>query len=323
MGSVADALRAAGVEDVETDAPLGERTTLKVGGRADVLVSAASTDDLVAVSVVAREEGLPVAVIGRGSNLLVSDRGWPGIAVRLGRGLRGAEVSRESGEVDAGGAEPLPTLAVTVTEAGLAGFAWAIGVPGSLGGAVRMNAGAHGRDMAADLVAVEVVRLSTGEVARIPASGLRLGYRTSSLAADDVVTRAHLRFAHGDIETLSRELASIRDWRRKHQPVNEPSCGSVFTNPPDGSAGALIEAAGLKGLRVGGAEVSTLHANFIVTRPGATASDVAALIDLVRARVVEATGVRLHPEVVRLGDFRRAEAAPDGPPSADVPPRGA
>ena len=303
MESLVGALRAAGLGDVASNVPLAGLTTLRVGGPAAALVTIESSADLVALSEVARGLGTPVAVVGRGSNLLVSDRGWPGIVVRLGRGLRGAEVSSTTGKVVAGGAEPLPTLAVAVTDAGLAGFAWAVGVPGTVGGAVRMNAGAHGRDLAADLVEVEVVRLATGEVVRLEGARLGLGYRSSSLASDDVVTRAHLRFERGDVDALRRELAGIRAWRREHQPVNEPSCGSVFTNPPTGSAGALIEAAGCKGERIGGAEVSMRHANFIVTRPGASASDVARLIERVRDRVRERSGVVLTPEVVRLGDF--------------------
>jgi UDP-N-acetylmuramate dehydrogenase len=303
MRGIAEALRAAGLEQVEAEVDLADRTTLRVGGPAAAMVTVDTIEDLVAVASVVRAATVPAVVIGRGSNLLVSDRGWPGVVVRLGRGLRGAQVSADSGEVIAGGAEPLPTLAVSVTEAGLAGFAWAIGVPGTVGGAVRMNAGAHGRDIAADLVAVDVVRFATGGVVRVAAADLRLGYRTSALAPDDVVVRAHLRFEHGPIEGLRQELANIRDWRRTHQPINEPSCGSVFTNPAGSSAGALIEQAGLKGARIGGAAVSTLHANFIVTRPGASADDVARLIEHVRARVLEASGIALEPEVVRLGVF--------------------
>lgn len=308
MSELVEALRSAGLVRVEADASIAALTTLKVGGPARALVTADSVADLVRVSAVTRTLDVPVAVIGRGSNLLVSDRGWPGVLVRLGRGLRGTSIEPRSGEVVAGAAEPLPTLAVAVTDAGLAGGAWAIGVPGTVGGAVRMNAGAHGRDLAADLVAVDVVRLTTGEVVRLERERLALGYRTSALGSGDVVTRAHLRFEHGDAEQLRTELEEVRAWRRAHQPINEPSCGSVFTNPVDASAGALIEAAGLKGSRLGGAEVSTRHANFIVTRPGASAADVAGLIALVRDRVHEHAGVLLEPEVVRLGDVDRRDA---------------
>lgn len=307
MGALVDALRAAGLADVGADVPLAELTTLRVGGPAAALVTVESSADLLAVSEVARRLERPVAVIGRGSNVLAADSGWPGIVVRLGRGLRGCEVSSVTGDVVAGGAEPLPTLAVTVTESGFTGFAWAVGVPGTVGGAVRMNAGAHGRELADDLVAVEVVRLSTGEIVRLERAELGLGYRASSLASDDVVTCAELHFERGDVDALRRELATIRSWRREHQPINEPSCGSVFTNPASASAGALIEAAGCKGERIGGAEVSVRHANFIVTRPGASASDVSRLIDRVRDRVRDHAGVVLTPEVVRLGDFNGPE----------------
>jgi len=301
--SLGDALRAGGLVEVIDDAGMADLTTLRVGGAAAALVTAHSVEDLVVVSHVVRDRGARAVVLGRGSNLLVSDEGWDGVVVRLGRGFRGVIIDPSTGAVEAGAAEPLPALAVAVAEAGLVGFAWAVGVPGTVGGAVRMNAGAHGRDMADDLVAVDVVRLATGEHVRLDRDGLALGYRSSALGPDDVVVRAHLAFAHGDRDAVRDEMTVVRDWRREHQPINEPNCGSVFTNPPGSSAGALIEAAGLKGARVGRAEVSERHANFVVTRPGASADDVARLIDLVRARVLERTGVELRDEVVRLGDF--------------------
>jgi len=237
-------------------------------------------------------------VLGRGSNLLVSDEGWPGVAVRLGRGLRGIDI--DGLQVRCGGAAPLPTVAVQTAEAGLAGFAWGCAVPGTIGGGVRMNAGAHGADMSDAVVEARVFDATTRTVAVWPSERLAFAYRSSALPASAVVTSVLLALRPGSSDELLAEIDRIRAWRRTHQPLNRPSCGSVFTNPPGLSAGALIESAGLKGARVGGAEVSDLHANFIVTRPGATASDVWRLIQHVRAEVARHSGVELDPEVVRL-----------------------
>ncbi len=287
--------------EVIADASLAGLTTLRVGGRARVLVTAEHDADLVAVSRAGRDHGVGWAVIGRGSNLLISDAGWPGIAVTLGRGFRGVTI--EGPRVRAGAAEPLPSLAVTVADAGLSGFAWACAVPGTLGGAVRMNAGAHGGEMVDHLVEVEVVRLATATRESWPVGALGLTYRHSELPDDAVVVAATLELRPGDAAEVREQIAGIRAWRRAHQPLNEPNCGSVFTNPPGDSAGRLIDAAGGKGLRVGNAEVSQRHANFIVTRPGATATDVHRLIEQVRARVRAAAGIELVAEVTLLGGF--------------------
>jgi len=281
-------------------APLATQTTLKVGGPARVLVTVEDDRDLTAVAQVCRAHELPWAVVGRGSNLLVADSGWPGVAITLGRGFRGLDI--DEGRIVAGAAEPLPSLAVRCADAGYGGFAWACAVPGTLGGAVRMNAGAHGADMASHLTEVEVFRLSTATRELWPVDALGLTYRHSELPDDAVVVRATMVLEPADAAEVRAEIASIRTWRRAHQPLNEPNCGSVFTNPPGDSAGRLIDTAGCKGQVVGGAEVSTRHANFIVTRPGATASDVATLIALVIVEVERVHGVVLRPEVRRLGD---------------------
>lgn len=286
---------------VQEQASLAALSTLRVGGPARALVTAESDHDLAAVGRACLEHRIPWTVVGRGSNLLVADRGWPGVAIKLGKRFRGIEI--EDDLVRAGAAEPLPVLAVRAADAGRAGFAWACAVPGSLGGAVRMNAGAHGGDMAEHLVEVEIVRLRSGIRETWPAVTLGLGYRSSSLPDDAVVVAATLSLPTGDADAVREEIRSIRAWRRAHQPLNEPNCGSVFTNPVGGSAGRLIDEAGLKGHRVGGAQVSTRHANFIVTRAGASATDVASLIREVQAGVRAASGIELVPEVAWLGAF--------------------
>lgn len=295
------ALRAAGASGViHPGSSLAELTTLRVGGPARALVVAERDADLAAVGVVCLERGLPWLVVGRGSNLLVADAGWPGIAITLGRGYRGVEVDGTRARL--GAAEPLPTVAVRLADAGLGGAAWAAGVPGTVGGGVRMNAGAHGGEVADHLVEVDLVRLRSGTRETWPAAACGLAYRSSDLPDDAVIVAATWELTAADRDTVRAEIREVRDWRRAHQPLREPNCGSVFANPPGDSAGRLIESVGAKGLRVGGAEVSTKHANFIVTRPGARADDVATLIATVQDRVTEAHGVRLRAEVVVVGD---------------------
>jgi len=300
-GAIADSLRAAGVSDVRVEYSLAGLTTLRVGGPARVFVSVDDEAALCAVGRVCRDLDVPWMVIGRGSNLLISDEGFPGIAVQLGRGWRGIDIVDD--QVVAGGAEPLPTLAQRVADSGLSGFSWGAAVPGTLGGAVRMNAGAHGGQMADHLRWADVVDMSQAQSRRIDASEFSFGYRTSGLPDDVIVVRARLDLVRADAATVRQEIADIRAWRRAHQPLNEPNCGSVFVNPDAASAGSLIESAGCKGMTVGGAAVSARHANFVVTRPGATAADVHTLIAAVQRRVLEHSGVMLTTEVVMVGDF--------------------
>jgi UDP-N-acetylmuramate dehydrogenase len=293
-------LRAAGATgDVLPGSSLAELTTLRVGGPARALVTAEQDHDLAAVGAVCTARGLPWLVVGRGSNLLVADDGWPGVAITLGRGYRGVEIDGTRARL--GAAEPLPTVAMQLADAGLGGAAWAAGVPGTVGGAIRMNAGAHGGEVADHLVEVELVRLRTGTRETWPAAACGLSYRASDLPDDAVVVAATWELAPADRDTVRAEIREVRDWRRDHQPIREPNCGSVFANPPGDSAGRLIEDVGAKGLRIGGAQVSEMHANFIVTRPGARAADVVALIAEVQDRVEATHGVRLRAEVVVVG----------------------
>ena len=191
-------------------------------------------------------------------------------------------------------------LARRTAAAGLTGLEWAVGVPGSVGGAVRMNAGGHGSDTASTLQRVRVVDLATGEDGEVPASALDLGYRRSALTSTQVVVWAEFALAAGDAATAEAEVRDIVRWRREHQPGGQ-NAGSVFTNPPGDSAGRLVEAAGAKGLRVGSAEVSPKHANFIQADAGGRADDVFALMVEVRRRVAAHAGVVLHPETHLVG----------------------
>ncbi len=297
MDAVLRALASTGA-DVALDAPLAPHTTLRVGGPARALITVHDEGGLVAVLRIARDAAWPWFVLGRGSNLIVPERGWPGLAVRLEGSFRTIDVAADL--VRAGGAAPLPTVAMRAAEAGLGGFAWGVAVPGSIGGAVRTNAGAHGADMADALVTARLLRAGGEVVEEVPAARLGLRYRGSDLPADAVVTGVALRLIPAEAAVVRAEMDGIRAWRRAHQPLHAATCGSVFANPPGTSAGRLIEEAGLKGHRVGSAVVSPTHANFIETDPGASSDDVLRLIEEVRTEVLRRTGVELATEVVVL-----------------------
>ena len=296
LDRLADRLGAAAVRDVA----LGPFTTYRVGGPAGLFVEVEdeATLRLVADALAGEDEAVPTLVVGKGSNLLVADAGFPGLALRLGGTF--AEVHLDDLSVIAGGATALPVLARQTAAAGLTGLEWAVGVPGSVGGGVRMNAGGHGSDLAATLTEVRLLDLRTGEDGSVPAAALALGYRHSSVAAHQVVCSARFHLARGDAEVATAEIAEIVRWRRDNQPGG-PNAGSVFTNPEGDSAGRLIEAAGGKGRRHGTAEVSTKHANFIQADPGGRAGDVRALMDEVRDLVRAETGVELVAETRLVG----------------------
>ncbi|HEX7166071.1 MAG TPA: UDP-N-acetylmuramate dehydrogenase [Acidimicrobiales bacterium] len=286
-------------ELAERDVPIGPMTTYRVGGVAALFVRAESEADLAAAREAVAATNLPVLVVGKGSNLLVADRGFHGLAIALGEGFAGIELL-DGRLVRAGGAVSLPVLARRTAAAGLTGFEWAVGVPGSVGGAVRMNAGGHGSDMSESLVSARVVDLAGRRDASVPARDLALGYRTSNIAPSEVVSWAELQLAAGDKAASEAQIAEIVRWRREHQPGGQ-NAGSIFTNPPGGSAGQLIDGCGLKGFQVGSAFVSPKHANFFQAEEGGSADDVRALIEQVRERVEQATGVRLVPELRMVG----------------------
>ncbi|HXH56447.1 UDP-N-acetylmuramate dehydrogenase [Iamia sp.] len=284
------------------DVALGPLSTYRVGGPAALLVQADDQTDLVRVAVAVTASGLPTLVVGKGSNLLVADEGFAGIVVVLGPAF--ATVAVQGTVVRAGGAASMPVVARRTAMAGLTGFEWAVGVPGSVGGAVRMNAGGHGSDMAATLRSIRVADLAAGKDGAVPASspatGLALGYRRSSVTASQVVVEAELALRPGEAAAATAEISEIVRWRREHQPGGA-NAGSVFTNPADDSAGRLVAAAGAKGLRLGTAAVSEKHANFIQADRGGRAADVLALMVEVARRVEATSGVRLQPETRMVG----------------------
>jgi UDP-N-acetylmuramate dehydrogenase len=302
--------------------PLGPLTTYGVGGPAALYVEVEGPDDLAAVRAafrrhVAGSAAVPaVFVLGRGSNVLVADEGFEGIVLHLGAGFATVGLpenpqKHESTDVHvvrAAAAVALPVLARRVADAGWRGLSWAVGVPGSVGGAVRMNAGGHGSDMAACLVRYSWVDLFGEGGGTDDVSRLAYGYRTSSVTAAQLVVAAELAVTPGSVEDEQAAVTDIVRWRRAHQPGGS-NAGSVFTNPEGDSAGRLIEAAGLKGYRLGTAHVSEKHANFIQADKEGRADDVHALMAHVCRVVAEDSGVTLHAEVRLLG-FGRGENGP-------------
>ncbi|MDQ1712445.1 MAG: UDP-N-acetylmuramate dehydrogenase [Frankiaceae bacterium] len=292
-----DALRRNGLRVTEGQ-PLGPWTTLGVGGRARVFVEPASPAELAIVLAEMGDE--PLLVVGRGSNLLVADAGWDGVALRLGAGFKWQR--RSGAEVGAGGGTSMPALAAWLATEGLAGLEFAAGIPATVGGSVRMNAGAHGGQTADTLVSVTVASPADPLGVECDPGDLAFGYRQSALPPRSVVTAARWALHDDDPAAIRARLDELRAWRRATQPLRQRNCGSVFTNPPGDSAGRLIEAAGLKGRAVGGASVSEKHANFVVVTPGeTTAADVVALIHLVRDEVAARGGPLLEPEVRMVG----------------------
>jgi len=276
-------------------------TTFRIGGPARFLAEPAHVDELWDLCTMAREEGWPLLLLGRGSNLLVGDGGFPGLVV-LTKALR--KVKIKGNRIWAQSGASLTTLAVLAQEAGLSGLEALGGIPGTLGGGLVMNAGAFGRFLG-DLIE-EVEILTDGKVEVLTGDELDWGYRKSGLEGK-LVVGATLRLVHGEKKNISREMAFLNRRRRVSQPLDEPSAGSVFKNPPGEAAGRLIEMAGLKGFRVGDAMVSQLHANFIVNMGKARAKDVVDLIRVIKGAVEGTFSVSLEEEIIYAGVFEEDE----------------
>jgi UDP-N-acetylmuramate dehydrogenase len=305
LDRVAEELAAALPGAVARDVPFADLSTYRVGGPVAVVARAGSEAALAAVGGVVARHRPPVLVVGRGSNLLVADRGFDGLAVVLEGEFEEVELAAGGAgppAVRAGGGVALPVLARRAAAAGLAGLEFFVGIPGSVGGAVRMNAGGHGRETHDVLERAWIVDLLAPPGEGAPSitlrtgAGLGLDYRHSNLSVAEVVVAAEFSATHDDAFACEERIAEIVRWRREHQPGGA-NAGSVFRNPPGDSAGRLIEASGLKGLRVGGAVVSQKHANFFQAETGATAGDVRRLVAEVQRRVADATGVELVPEL--------------------------
>jgi UDP-N-acetylmuramate dehydrogenase len=290
---------------VEVDHPLAALTTYRLGGPARLFVEPASVADVEALGRLLPDE-LEVLTLGRGSNVVVSDAGWPGVVIRLGSAFAGIEAAldAEGTGLRAGAGTPLPTLANWAARRGLGGLEFLVAIPGSVGGAVRMNAGAHGTSVDRTLAAVTLYDL--GGARRIEtrrAADLGLTYRHSDVGERALVLEASFDLARADPDEIRTRMDAYRRHRSETQPGALQNAGSVFKNPPGDSAGRLVEAAGLKGFSVGGASVSRLHANFFIASDGASAQDVYDLVHEVRARVRATSAVDLEPEVRFAGRF--------------------
>ena len=294
--------------------PIGPYTTYRVGGEASIFMRILSVEDLHALSRALSKVRVPVIVLGRGSNMLVSDSGFRGVAITLGPFAEQISLPQinEQPILIAGSMASLPVLARQSVHHGLTGFEWAVGVPGSLGGAVRMNAGGHGADMIASLISVRLFHIDRGIEANVSAANLGLRFRGSDLTDQHVVLSATLRLSWGDSAQGEARMTEIVKWRRDHQPGGQ-NAGSVFVNPVAGatSAGALIDGLGLRGYRIGSASISDKHANFIQADEDGSADDVAEVMTFIRDRVSETHGIDLRSEI-RLVGFSSAVAVDAG-----------
>lgn len=300
--NLADTLRAAtSIAQVLEHEPMARHTTMRVGGPAEILFSPASEGELLFAVREAKRAGAPFRIIGNGSNLLVLDGGLPGLTIRLGEAF--SKISVDGNQIRAQAGALLCRVAAAARDASLTGLEFASGIPGSAGGGMAMNAGAYGGQLSDVFEGCRALDPETGIISALGPAEMALGYRESAaLSRGLIVTEAAFRLTAGDRSAIQAKMDDLSARRREKQPLNLPSAGSTFKRPEGYFAGALIEQAGLKGLRVGGACVSEKHAGFVVNDRNATAKDVLDLIRLVQARVLEHSGVRLETEVRILGE---------------------
>lgn len=289
---------------VRSGVRLDARTTYKLGGTARWYAEVWDYAHLAALAE-ARAGAGEVLVLGKGSNVIVSDEGYEGLVIRLvGEFL---SIRHPGGRVEAGGGVGLPRLARSAVGEGRLGLEFMVGIPGTVGGGVKQNAGCHGTEMVDVLEEAEMFDLDTGELSLVSSGALCLRYRSSALKPHQVITRSWFRYTPGEPAEGLEKIRAITRWRRIHQPGGTLNAGSVFKNPPGDAAGRLIDDLGLKGMRIGDVSVSEKHANFFVAGPAATARDVRRLVTEVRSRVRTETGIDLEPEVMFVG-FSSGEA---------------
>ena len=289
-----------GKDSILTDEPMSRHTTFRVGGPADFFVTPKAKEEVRDVIRICKEAGMPYYIIGNGSNLLVSDAGYRGVIIQIYKEMN--EVTVEDNLVKAQAGALLSGIAAKALAAELTGFEFASGIPGTIGGACVMNAGAYGREMKDVLESVTVLT-GEGEIIELSRNELELGYRTSVIAKKGyIVLGAVLKLERGDGEKIKAYMDELKEKRVTKQPLEYPSAGSTFKRPEGYFAGKLIEDAGLRGFQVGGAQVSEKHCGFVINRDHATAADIMKLMRQVQIRVKENSGVDLEPEVKRLGD---------------------
>lgn len=300
MKGLASKLREMNIGTVKEHEPLANHTSMKIGGPADILIEPSSIENLKKAVEAIKETGVNWTVIGRGSNLLVSDKGIEGAVIKLGSGMD--DLKMEGTTVTAYAGLSLVNFAITISRKGLSGLEFAGGIPGSVGGAVYMNAGAHGSDISKILEKAYVL-FEDGSLEWLSKEAMKFSYRTSVLQKErpGIVVAAVFQLKEGNKEEIVAELQKNKDYRKETQPYNYPSCGSVFRNPLPDHAGNLIEKSGLKGHQIGGAQISELHGNFIVNKGDATAEDVLGLIQHVKDTVMDLHGVKMETEVEIIG----------------------
>ena len=290
-----------GKDRVLVDEPMKRHTTFRIGGPADFFLLPSTVDEVRGILEICREEELPYFILGNGSNLLVSDKGYRGVIIQLYRNF--SNISVEGNEICASSGALLSQIAATARNASLTGFEFAGGIPGTLGGAVFMNAGAYGGELK-DVLKEAVVMTEQGEILTLPVEKLDMGYRTSRIKkAGYLVLEARLVLEQGDMDKIRDITKDLTEKRVSKQPLEYPSAGSTFKRPEGYFAGKLIMDAGLRGYQVGDAQVSEKHCGFVINKGSATAADVLTLIENVREKVQEQFGVTLEPEVKFLGEF--------------------
>ncbi len=300
MKELARQLQEMKIGNVKENEPLASHTTIKIGGPADLFIEPSTIENLERAMNVIREAGVKWTAIGRGSNLLVSDKGIEGVVIKLGAGLDHVEV--EGTRVTAGAGASTVALALTLSRKGLSGLEFASGIPGSIGGAVYMNAGAHGSDISKILEKAHIL-FEDGTMEWLSVDQMEFSYRTSVLQKErpGIVLEAVFNLQEGDVETIKAVIKKNKDYRKDTQPWSSPCAGSIFRNPLPNYAGQLVEKAGLKGYSVGGAQISEMHGNFIVNTGNATANDVLDLIEYVKEKIWEMHSVKMETEVEIIG----------------------
>ena len=288
-------------KNVLTDEPLKNHVTFRVGGAADYFVSPESAEEVQKIILLCKEAGMPYYILGNGSNLLVSDQGYRGVIIQIYKSM--SEISVKGEFVTAQAGALLSAIAAKAAGESLAGFEFASGIPGTIGGAAVMNAGAYGGEMK-DVLEQVTVLTKEGELLTIPREELDMGYRTSKVAKNQyIVLEVVIHLAHGEQEKIREKMNELKEKRTTKQPLEYPSAGSTFKRPEGYFAGKLIEEAGLRGFQVGGAQVSEKHCGFVINKDNATAVEVRELIRQVSERVKANSGVTLEPEVKMLGEF--------------------
>lgn len=279
---------------------LSQHTTMKIGGPADIFIEPSSLENIQKVMTFLKERQIPWRAIGRGSNLLVSDKGIEGVVIKLGSGLDHLTINDST--ITVGGGHSLVSLSTLISKKGLSGLEFASGIPGSVGGAVYMNAGAHGSDISKILTKAHVL-FEDGSIEWISNDEMEFTYRTSVLQKKrpGIVLEAEFQLTKGDRSAIVSQMQKNKDYRKETQPWNFPCAGSIFRNPLPNYAGKLIEDAGLKGFQMGGAKISEMHGNFIVNAGNATAKDVLDLIQYIKDTILNLYGIKMETEVEIIG----------------------